>query len=100
MNGLRKSQRQEKRAAAIYGGSRNAGSGNGDYRKNDVRTDTLSMELKYTGKKSYPLKLDDLLKAEKHALLDGREAMFGIEMGGRNWVVLSEDAYLGLLNGN
>lgn len=95
MNGYRKSQRQEKRGAALLGGSRNAGSGNKE-RKNDVRAEDISVEYKYTDKKSYSLKLDELLQAEKHALLDGREMLFGIEMGGRHFVVLSEDYYVQL----
>lgn len=90
------SQRQEARVAKRFGGTVNSGSGNGPYRKNDVRTPDLSIELKTTAKASYPLKLSELLKAEQHALLDGRDVLFGIELGGRNWYVISEEDYLSL----
>lgn len=92
---LKASQRQEDRIAARVGGRRTPGSGNG-IRKNDVRTDDLSLEMKYTGKKQYTLKSDDLVQGHKHALVDGREFVFGIELEGNNWVVLSEDLFLTL----
>lgn len=85
--GLRRSQQQEKRVANRLGGTVNSGSGNGWLRKNDVRTPELSVELKYTAKRQYTLKLDDLLKAEEYALLDGREMLFGLEMGDREWAI-------------
>jgi hypothetical protein len=73
----------------------NAGSGNGDVRKNDVRTPEFSIEYKTTGKKQYPLKEDELILAEKYALLDDREMLFGIQMAsGRNWITMSEEAFL------
>ena len=94
---LRRSQAQEKRAATAFGGTVNSGSGNGVYRKNDVRTPQFSIELKTTTKRQYPLKADELAKAERHALLDGRTMLFGIEMCGRNWMVLSEEDLLEIL---
>jgi hypothetical protein len=94
---LKKSQRQERRGAALHGGTRNAGSGNGWVRKNDVRTPDYSIEYKVTSKKSYSLKDAELIEAEKIALLDGREMLFGIEMvSGRRWIVLSEETFLDL----
>lgn len=92
---LKKSQKQEERIATVLGGRRTPGSGNG-FRKNDVRTADLSLEMKYTGKKQYTLKSVDLEQGEKHAIMDGREFAFGIEMNGRNWVVISEDDWLAL----
>ncbi len=57
-----------------------SGSGNGWAVKNDVRTDDISLEYKYTDAKSFPLKYEDLKKAETNALLDsGRE--FGFVVG-------------------
>jgi hypothetical protein len=96
VNTKKASLAQERRAAKLYGGSVNSGSGNGPWRKNDVRTEDESWELKTTSKKQYPLKHDELVQAEKYAMLDGREMRFGIEMCGRNWIVLSEDDYLAL----
>lgn len=95
---LKASQRQEKRIAARVAGRRTPGSGNG-IRKNDVRTDDTSFEMKYTGKKQYTLKAVDLEQGEKHAIMDGREFVFGIEMNGRNWVIVSEDYFMCLLDG-
>jgi hypothetical protein len=94
---LKKSQRQERRGAALLGGTVNAGSGNGWVRKNDVRTPEYSVEYKVTGKKQYAIKDAELQTAEKQALLDGREMLFGIQMeSGRNWIVMSEETFLTL----
>lgn len=90
---LKKSQRQEKRLAARYDGLTSAGSGNGWVRKNDVRTADLSIEAKYTDKKSYSLKQDDLHKGEKYALVDGREFAFMVSFSGEEWVVIREADY-------
>jgi hypothetical protein len=92
---LQKSQRQERNGAQAHGGTQNSGSGNGWVRKNDVRTPELSIEYKHTDKKQFPLKEVDLLLAERNALLDGRDMVFGISFhGGRNWVVISEEDFL------
>lgn len=72
--------------------------------KNDVRTDDLSIEYKYTDKKSYSLKHDDLERAEKQALLDGgREFAFIVAFGkmygqaamriDREYVVISSEYF-------
>lgn len=89
---LKASQRQERRVATRFGGRTTPGSGNG-IRKNDVRTPDTSFEMKWTGKKQYTLKAADLENGYKQALLDGRDFVFGIEMNGKNWVILSEDDY-------
>lgn len=91
------SRRQETRVAKRFGGQVTPGSGNQWARKNDVRTPTTSFEMKYTGKSQYTLKASELEAGEKHALLDGRDFVFGIEMSGRNWIVLSEDDYEALV---
>lgn len=94
---LKASQRQEKRVAARFGGQTTPGSGNTWARKNDVRSPDKSFEMKYTGKKQYTLKASELEEGERHALIDGRDFVFGIEMNGRNWIVLSEDDYAALV---
>jgi hypothetical protein len=94
---LKASQRQEARVARRFGGRRTPGSGNTPFWKNDVRTDDLSFEMKWTGKKQYTLKASELEEGERHALLDGRDFVFGIEMNGRNWIVISEDDFAALL---
>lgn len=96
---LKRSQRQERRGARILGGTVNSGSGNGPWRKNDVRTPLFSIEYKTTTKKQFPLKSSDLAKAEENALLDGNRTMlFGIEMAGRTWMVIDEADFLRILS--
>jgi hypothetical protein len=90
---LQKSQKQEKTTANRYGGSVNAGSGNGWVRKSDVRTADVLFEMKYTDAKSYSLKAADLKKAEDYALVDGREMAFGISFSGVEYMVLPEEYY-------
>jgi len=92
----KRSRRQEERVAERFGGQATPGSGNGWARKNDVRTPEISFEMKYTDKKQFTLKAHDLEQGERYALLDGRDFVFGIEMCGRRWVVVSEDDYASL----
>lgn len=97
-DGQRKSRKQEKDWAAKTGGRVNPGSGNGWRHKNDVRSASFSDELKYTDKKSFSIKLDDLLTAEKNALADGKDMRFVISLGGRNWVLMADytaETYMG-----
>lgn len=86
-----RSRRQEERVAANFGGRVTPGSGNGWAVKNDVKTQDLSFEVKYTDKKSYSVKKADLDKAERQALLDGgREFAFLIgfgELKGANMII-------------
>ncbi|WP_274916935.1 hypothetical protein [Streptomyces sp. WZ-12] len=97
LSNLKRSQRQEKRIAERYHGTVNSGSGNGWVHKNDVRTARFSFEAKTTTKQSYSIKYADLIKAEKHALVSGREMVFVIELGGRNWYLMSEHAFDSLI---
>ena len=90
---LKKSQKQEARLAKWYGGRVTPGSGNGWVHKNDVKTPSLSIEAKYTDAKSYSLKLADLIKAEKIALIDGRDSIFTISFSGEEFVILREADY-------
>lgn len=99
-----RSQRQEHRIAGELGGQVTPGSGSGWVTKNDVKTQDVSYEIKYTDKKSYSLRRDDLLKAERQALLDGgREFAFIVGFGNRvgqsamridrEFVVISREHY-------
>jgi hypothetical protein len=91
------SQRQERNAAKRLGGTQNAGSGSGWIRKNDIRTKDTSWELKTTSKKSFSLRLDELLVAERNATVDGRVMIWGLEFQDRRWapyVVLLESDFL------
>jgi hypothetical protein len=58
-----------------------------------MRTDEWSVEFKFTDKMSFSLKLSELLEAEKIAILDGRESLFGIRMGNRDWWVMSDEVF-------
>ena len=93
ITGQKRSQKQEAHLAKVYGGSVTPGSGNGWVYKNDVMTPTLSIEAKYTDAKSYSLKLADLLKAEKIALIDGRDSIFTVSFSGEEFVILREEDY-------
>lgn len=96
MNNIKSSQKQEKTTAKKIGGTRNAGSGNQWSRKNDIRNDYYSVELKETKAASYRLTLDDLLKAERNALADRRTMVFGISIQGHNFMVVTENTFLEL----
>lgn len=97
ISSLKKSQKQEAQLAKRYGGQVTPGSGNGWVHKNDVKTPSLSIEAKYTDAKSYSLKLADLLKAEKIALMDGRDSIFTVSFSGEEFVILREADYRELL---
>lgn len=94
------SRKQEARVANRFGGREVPGSGNQWWLKNDVRTDRLSFELKTTSKKQYPLKDAELTEAYKHAILEGKEPVFGIQFEGsrRNWVLVTEDFFEEMLD--
>lgn len=91
---LRDSRQQEKRAAHDYGGFVNPASGAGPYRKNDVRTPYYSIECKVTDRPSFSLKLAELRKAEKHALLDFRTMLWEIRIKGDDFVVMTKAEFL------
>lgn len=93
---LKRSRVQEKRLAKETGGYVNPRSGAGDWHKNDVRTDSLSIEAKTTSKAQYALKSAELVQAERHALLAGRDMAFIIDMCGRSWTVVPTEEYLDL----
>lgn len=92
----KRSQAQEKRLSQELDGTTNSGSGNGWLRKNDVRSDDLSVEAKTTMAKQYTLRLNELEQAEKYALLDDRVMAFIIEFAskGKEYVVTPKEDYL------
>ncbi|WUF86880.1 hypothetical protein OHV16_25980 [Streptomyces sp. NBC_00470] len=92
---VRRSKRQEQRLSEKFpGGKRNPGSGNGWIYKNDIRSDQYSIEAKTTQARQFTLKLADLLTAERHALQSGRDMLFALEMGNRNWLIMAEELFL------
>lgn len=98
VNRTRRSRKQEAAGAQIFGGKVVPGSGSGWAVKNDVRTDDVSFEYKFTDNKSFSLKSADLIKAERQALLDGgREMAFIVELEKREWAVITRDFLVDLL---
>lgn len=94
MKANRRSVNQERAGAERFGGRRVPRSGAGWAVKNDVRTDDLSIEYKYTDKKSYALKATELENGEENALLDGgRDFAFIVELNGREWVTTSREYF-------
>lgn len=96
---LKKSRKQEERSANTYRGSRNAGSGSGWLRKNDVRSEHLLIENKLTvGTKSITLKEVDLRELRERAILEDRVPVLQFDLNGRNYVVLIEDDFVELID--
>ena len=88
---MRASKKQEKRSAKIYKGSRNAGSGSGWLRKNDVRTHELLIENKLTNNlKSYSIKSSELIDLTQRGVLEDRLPVMQFDLGGRHYVILNE----------
>lgn len=96
---MKASRKQEDRTAGRYKGSRNAGSGSGWLRKNDVRSDNLLIENKLTqNAKSYSIKFKELEELRQRAILDDRLPVLQFDLGGRNFVILTEDDFLTMIN--
>jgi len=94
----RLARRQEQEAARSYGGRATPASGSRDV-KGDVYTDNELIECKHTERKSYSLKVADLLKLAKQAIMVGRRMVLEVEftdpMGLHpvRYVVLNKDEY-------
>jgi len=96
---MKASRKQEDRTANRYKGSRNAGSGSGWLRKNDVRSDNLLIENKLTeNTKSYSIKFKELDELRQRAILDDRLPVLQFDLGGRNFVILNEDDFLAMID--
>lgn len=97
---LKKSRKQEAKTAVRYNGSRNAGSGSGWMRKNDVRSHEFLIENKFTENlKQYSIKVVDLVELEQRAILENRIPLFQFEIQKRRYVILTEDDFTGMFNG-
>jgi len=93
------SKRQELRTADRYKGSRNAGSGSGWLRKNDVRSEQFLIENKLTtGNKSYSIKSVDLKELEIRAIIEDRIPVLQFDLNGKSYVILVEDDFLALVD--
>jgi len=93
----RASQAQEHRGAALHGGRVRPASGALPMAKGDVRTSTELLEFKTTGKLQLTIKLRDLEKIRGEALIEGRRALFGFALGGRDYIVIEAEEYIGLV---
>lgn len=95
---LKASRKQEARAANTYKGSRNAGSGAGWMRKNDVRSHDFLIENKLTtNAKSYTVKFTDLRDLTTKAVLEDRTPVLQFDLGGKRYVILNEDDFLEMI---
>lgn len=93
----KRSDAQEKRTAEQYKGSRNAMSGAGWKRKNDVTTQDFLIENKCKmdpNAKSYSVKALDLRDLTKRAILDSRTPLLQFDLGGHQYVVLRNEDFL------
>ena len=92
---MKTSKKQEVRTADLYKGSRNAGSGSGWLRKNDVRSHDFLLENKFTdNKKSYTIKSADLVELRERAILEDRTPVLQFDLGGRRYVIIPEDDFI------
>lgn len=91
---LRRSRAQEKQDAKDYGGRVTPGSGNGVFKKGDVRCVDVLIENKRTDKDALSIKGEWLDKIRKEAQSEGREPVVGIDINGRHWVLLLRADYL------
>ena len=66
------SQKHERRVESKVGGRRQAGSGNQQWAKGDIKTDTHLIECKTTEKKSMSIKAEWLAKITEEAQMEGR----------------------------
>jgi hypothetical protein len=97
---IKKSRKQEKQTAERYKGSRNAGSGSGWMRKNDVRSHEFLIENKFTeNTKSCSIKFKDLVELEHRAIMEDRIPVLQFEIQERRYVILTEDDFTSMLNG-
>lgn len=62
-----------------------------------MRSETVSVEAKYTDAKQFVLKNEDLIKAERYALIDGRDSVFVVSFSGRDeWAIIRQEDFLAL----
>lgn len=88
------SQAHEKRLAGAYDGQVSAASGAFWSRKNDVRTEHLCIEHKYTSNQhSLSVKSSWLVKLERDAIKDSRVPVLAFHLAGRDYMILNEDDF-------
>jgi hypothetical protein len=96
---LNASRKQEKRTADTYRGSRNLASGAGWLRKNDVRAEHFLIENKLTtNARSYSIKFTDLRDLQQRAIMEDRMPLLQFDLGGKRYVILTEDDFLEIID--
>ena len=99
MSIMKKSRKQETRSAKVYKGSRNAGSGSGWVRKNDVRSHQFLIENKLTlNTKQITLKSKDLTELANRAILEDRVPVLQFDCNNRHYVVLREEDFVEMVD--
>ena len=97
----RLARRQEQQAARSYGGRATPASGSRDT-KGDVETATELIECKHTERKSFSLKLAELMRAATQAILASKRMVFEVEFTQPDgshpvrFVVLNKDEYIAM----
>lgn len=87
---IRQSREQEARGARQHGGRVQPGSGSGRYNRGDVKTPNELIEYKRTDFKTIRIDSTDLAVLRDRALRASRTPMFGIEVGGRDYVIVDQ----------
>lgn len=88
-----RSERQEKRIAAVNGGRVQPGSGSGQVHRNDVKTDRFLIEAKCRarlGAKQITIKLEALRDNFTNALAIGKLPVLTFELGGVDYYLVPD----------
>lgn len=102
---IKASQAQEARGAAAHGGRVRPGSGSKSNAKGDVKVpqsedgfwpEGVLIEYKRTDGKGISVTSVILEKIRREALSEGRRMLLGLQIGGRNYIVLEEGDYFDL----
>lgn len=94
----RQADKQEKRVAKNLGARQTIASGQTPIDKGDVRSDTVRVECKYTDKKSYSLKAEELQKIANQSEGD-QIPLFYVEFRkqGQAYYIVPEDWFIQML---
>ena len=87
---LKQWEKQERGVAKRRGGKQTRGSGSSWRNKSDVVEQDVRWEMKATGKKQITIKAADLDKIRSEALRSGRMPAVHLQIGDRNWVIITE----------
>lgn len=94
------SQKQERRLADKPDGRRVKASGATWLHKGDVSFPDILIEHKLTTKRQLTLKSEWLKKIRQEAVLESKTPVLGFHLDGENYVVLREDDFWAMRDGN